>query len=235
MISTSRGWDAGNWNHHDFYAIHLGKDWNRTTNPENIASDNGFVYDSVQAQDREDLHQHLLVQTCFGAGNSLLRHPVVLSELYRSAQNDPQGCKILLARSKDVRHATNIRGKGSIIGSIILYHASSQMSRYFPLEDRKFGGLLGVVAARGPSATPVIDGLISKSLSILIEMGFSRAQTFIVSDLTLQSVPKTKLIRDMCPGRRLSISSKSSQPGISEGIRVSQYQPQDSTDCCDAC
>ncbi|RAO70704.1 uncharacterized protein BHQ10_006716 [Talaromyces amestolkiae] len=79
----NRGWDVGNWDHHDFYAIRLVNDWQPISTPEKIAIDNGFFYDTVQTQDHEELNQHLLIQTCFGAGNSLLRHPVVLSELYR--------------------------------------------------------------------------------------------------------------------------------------------------------
>ncbi|KUL83625.1 hypothetical protein ZTR_11299 [Talaromyces verruculosus] len=150
----NRGWDVGNWNHHEFYAIRLANDWRPTTIPEKLAIDNGFLYDTVQPQDQEELHQHLLIQACFGAGNSLLRHPVVLSELYRCAQTDTQGCKILLARAKD-------------------------MSKYFPVEDRKTGGLVGVVSSRGAQAVSIVEGLILKSLSILIDMGFNGVQTFI--------------------------------------------------------
>ena len=175
-----RGWDVGNWNHHEFYAIRLANDWRPTTIPEKLAIDNGFLYDTVQPQDQEELHQHLLIQACFGAGNSLLRHPVILSELYRCAQTDIQGCKILLARARDVRNSRSSSGKGRIIGSIILYHASSQMSKYFPVEDRKTGGLVGVVSSRGAQAVSIVEGLILKSLSILIDMGFNSVQTFIV-------------------------------------------------------
>lgn len=184
-----RGWDVGNWNHHEFYAIRLANGWRPTTIPEKIAIDNGFLYDTVQPQDQEELNQHLLVQTCFGAGNSLLRHPVILSELYRCAQTDTQGCKILLARARDVRNSRSSSGKGRIMGSIILYHASSQMSKYFPVEDRKISGLLGVVSSRGGQAVPIVEGLILKSLSILIDMGFNSVQTFIVRSDTHHIVP----------------------------------------------
>lgn len=181
LSSCYRGWDVGNWNHHEFYAIHLVNDWHPISTPEKIAIDNGFLYDTVQTQDHEELNQHLLIQTCFGAGNSLLRHPVVLSELYRCAQADTQGCKILLARAKNVGNSRSSSGKGKIIGSIVLYHASSQMSKYFPVEDRKTGGLVGVVSSRGAQAVSIVEGLILKSLSILIDMGFNSVQTFIVS------------------------------------------------------
>jgi beta-N-acetylhexosaminidase len=145
---------------------------------EKIALNNSYQYDSIQPQDKEELDHHLLVQTCYGAGISSLRHPVVLSELYRTAQADPQGCKILLAR--EARSMDNGSGKGKIIGSIILYHGSSKMNKYFPTEDRKTGGLVGVVAMRGAKGAPIVEGLISKSILILIEMGFVSAQTFIV-------------------------------------------------------
>lgn len=104
----------------------------------------------------------------------------MLSELYHCAQTDTQGCKILLARARDVRNPGSASGKGKIIGSIILYHASSQISKYFPVEDRKAGGLAGVVSSRGAQAVPIVEGLILKSFSILIDMGFNSAQTFIV-------------------------------------------------------
>lgn len=55
------------------------------------------------------------------------------------------------------------------------------MSKYFPVEDRKTGGLVGVVSSRGVQAVPIVEGLILKSLSILIDMGFNSVQTFIVS------------------------------------------------------
>lgn len=55
------------------------------------------------------------------------------------------------------------------------------MNRYFPVEDKKTGGLVGLVASRGAQALPIVEGLIAKSIMILIEMGFNSAQTFIVS------------------------------------------------------
>jgi hypothetical protein len=54
------------------------------------------------------------------------------------------------------------------------------MSKYFPVEDRKTSGLVGVVSSRGAQAVSIVEGLILKSLSILIDMGFNSVQTFIV-------------------------------------------------------
>ncbi|EED12811.1 conserved hypothetical protein [Talaromyces stipitatus ATCC 10500] len=181
----NRGWDVGSWNHHDFYAIRLATDSLPTMVPEKSAVDNGLLYDTIQPQDQEELNQHLLIQTCFGASSSLLHHPVVLSELYRCAQTDSQGCKILLARTRDARNSGCLSGKGKIIGSMILYHASSQMSKYFPVEDRKTGGLVGVVSLQGAQAVPIVEGLIRKALHILIDIGFNNAQTFIIQFIHL--------------------------------------------------
>lgn len=170
----------GNWNHHEFYTIRPLSDWRPSVLPENIALDNGFQYDSIQVQDQDELEHHLLMQACYGAGDSSLRHPVVLSELYRTALADPQGCKILLARDVRSPDAGSGFGKGKIIGSLILYHGSSKMNKYFPTEDRETSGLACVVAIRGDQGVPIVEGLISKAILILIEMGFSSAQSFIV-------------------------------------------------------
>lgn len=225
----SRGWDVGTWNHHEIYAIRLANDGRPTTIPEKISMENGFLYDTVQPQDQEELNQHLLIQTCLGAGNSLLRHPVVLSELYHCAQTDTQGCKILLARARDVRNSRGSSGKGRIIGSIILYHAASQMSKYFPVEDRKTGGLVGVVSSRGAQAAPIVEGLILKSLSILIDMGFNSAQTFIVridsrclAPLLVSTPFDTN--SHMHLGRRSCLPTDIDKPRFSKGFGISQYQ-----------
>ena len=214
----------GNWNHHEFYTIRLSSDWHPAILPESITSNGNYQYDSIQIQDKEELDHHLLVETCYGAGNSSLRHPVVLSELYRTAQADPQGCKVLLAR--ETRNADSSGGKGRIIGSIILYHGSSKMNKYFPTEDRKTGGLVGIVAIRGAEGIPIVEGLISKSILVLIEMGFINAQTFIVrltghaSHLFYPMHTDVELSLD----RRSRVSPNIGKPRFPENIRISQYQ-----------
>lgn len=109
--------------------------------------------------------------TGFGVGSSALSHPVVTSDLYRRAQADPQGCKIVVAR--------NARN-GKIIGSVILYHSLSQINSFFPVDEKQTGGLAGIVVSGVADAISVVHGLVTKSAMILIEMGFLGAQIFVV-------------------------------------------------------
>lgn len=125
----------------------------------------------MYAKDEEELGQHLLMGTGFGVGSSALGHPVVTSDLYRRAQADRQGCKIVLAR--------NARN-GKIIGSIILYHSLSQINPFFPVDEKQTGGLAGIVVSGTPDAVSVVHGLVTKSAMVLIEMGFLGAQIFVV-------------------------------------------------------
>jgi beta-N-acetylhexosaminidase len=125
----------------------------------------------MYAKDEEELSQHLLMGTGFGVGSSALCHPVVISDLYRRAQADPQGCKIVLARNSR---------NGKIIGSVILYHSLSQINHFFPVDEKQTGGLAATVVSGTPDAVSVVHGLVTKAATILIEMGFLGAQIFAV-------------------------------------------------------
>jgi hypothetical protein len=104
------------------------------------------------------------------------------------------------------------------------------MSKYFPVEDRKTGGLAGVVSSRGAQAVPIVEGLILKSLSILIDMGFNSAQTFIVrfephhiarfSEAPLPQLDLRSFDTNsgMHLGRRFRLPTDLSKPRFSEGV-----------------
>jgi beta-N-acetylhexosaminidase len=175
LYNTYRGWDVGNWNHHEFYAIRLLRNWKPSTLPEKVTLNHEFKYDLMYAKDEEELGQHLLMGTGFGVGSSALGHPAVISDLYRRAQADTQGCKIVLARNAH---------SGKIIGSVVLYHSLSQINPFFPVDEKQTGGLAGIVVSGTLDAASVVHGLVTKSAMILNEMGFLGAQIFIVRVFT---------------------------------------------------
>ncbi|KAH8696741.1 glycoside hydrolase superfamily [Talaromyces proteolyticus] len=206
----NRGWDVGNWNHHEFHAIRLLRDWKATTSPEKIASSHGFKYDPICARDEDELNHHLLMGTGFGVANSALRHPVIITDLYRRARADIQGCKIVLAR--DIRN-------NKIIGSIILYHSSSQINPFFPVHDKQTGGLAGIVVSSNSQAASVVHGLVAKSATVLVEIGFLSAQIFIVRSFFFLSCFISSYTDNT--GGRLRIPCDFGKYWLSTGIGVS--------------
>lgn len=173
-FTLDRGWDIGNWNRHEFFKIRSLRKWDLNTPYEEKFLATGSQFESISLANHRDLLEHLLTGLAFGADNSALRHPVVLTELYKRAQADPQGCKVVISRDM-------LNGK--INGSLILYHSQSQLNKYFPTDDQQTGGIAGIVVAKHTQAVSIVQGLVAKTASSLKAMGLSSVQIFVVSIL----------------------------------------------------
>jgi beta-N-acetylhexosaminidase len=171
-VRADRGWDIGNWNRHEFFRIRTLRQWDLNARYEEKFLATGSRFDSINSANNRDLLEHLLTGLAFGAENSALRHPVVLTELYKRAQADPQGCKVVISRET---------ANGKINGSLILYHSQSQLDKYFPTDDQQTGGIAGIVVSKHAQAVPIVQGLVTKTASILKAMGLSSVQIFVVS------------------------------------------------------